>query len=78
MPTNIFLIDDDATFGEQVIGLLQKKGFTADQCHDGKKGLHSAIHANFDLILLDVLLPSFNDFSVLKQLRQVKQAPVMM
>ncbi|MFT6103437.1 MAG: two-component system response regulator PfeR [Candidatus Endobugula sp.] len=78
MPTNILLIDDDATFGEQVIGLLQKKGFTADQCHDGKKGLHSAIHANFDLILLDVLLPSLNGFSVLKQLRQVKQTPVMM
>jgi two-component system response regulator PfeR len=78
MSGRILIIDDDMAFGEQVVHLLNKKGFEAKQCVDGEKGLLSAISNTFDLILLDVLLPSINGFSVLKQLRQVKQTPVMM
>lgn len=78
MSGRILIIDDDIAFGEQIVGLLNERGFEARQCMDGEKGLLSAISDTFDLILLDVLLPSINGFSLLKQLRQVKQTPVMM
>lgn len=74
----ILIIEDDIVLSDQVAKLLQKNGFTTQQCLDGQKGLLAAIQQRFDLILLDLLLPSINGFSVLNQLRQVKNTPVMM
>ncbi|GAA6184425.1 response regulator transcription factor [Aliiglaciecola sp. NS0011-25] len=74
----ILIIEDDMTLSDQIARLLEEKGFATEQCLDGKKGMLTAIHRSFDLILLDVLLPSLNGFSVLNQLRKVKQTPVMM
>ncbi len=66
------------TLSDQLANLLRGQGFQIDQCHDGQQGLLTAISDKFDLILLDVLLPVINGFSVLNQLREVKQTPVMM
>ncbi|WP_339900316.1 response regulator transcription factor [Paraglaciecola polaris] len=75
---HILIIEDDATLSDQVARLLEEKGFNTQQCLDGQKGLLSALQNSFDLILLDVLLPSLNGFSILNQIRRVKQAPIMM
>ena len=74
----ILIIEDDTVLSDQVAQLLQKNGFQTQQCLDGEKGLLTAIQQRFDLILLDLLLPSINGFSVLNQLRKVKNTPVMM
>lgn len=74
----ILIIEDDVTLSDQVAGLLNEKGFSTRQCHDGQNGLLTALQESFDLILLDVLLPSLNGFSVLNHLRKTKQTPVMM
>jgi len=75
---NILIIEDDITLNNQLAGLLKGKGFSIRQCHDGEQGLLSALTEKFDLILLDVLLPSMDGFSVLSKLRRAKQTPVMM
>ncbi|MEP4891281.1 MAG: response regulator transcription factor [Aliiglaciecola sp.] len=75
---HILIIEDDITLSDQISRLLEEKGFITEQCLDGQKGLCTAIQRSFDLILLDVLLPTFNGFSILSQLRQVKHTPVMM
>lgn len=74
----ILIIEDDAVFSNQIASLLHDKGFAIKQCYDGEQGLLAAVAGSFDLILLDVLLPSLNGFSVLNQLRQMKETPVMM
>ncbi|MDU0353917.1 response regulator transcription factor [Paraglaciecola aquimarina] len=74
----ILIIEDDLTLSDQVARLLEEKGFNTKQCLDGQKGLLTALQESFDLILLDLLLPSLNGFSILNQLRQVKNTPVMM
>ena len=74
----ILIIEDDTTLSSQVARLLEEKGFSIQQCLDGQKGLLCALQESFDLILLDVLLPSLNGFSVLNQIRRVKQTPIMM
>lgn len=76
--SRILIVEDDITLNDQLADLLRTKGFQIDQCHDGRKGLDVALNDRFDLILLDVLLPSLGGFSVLKQLRQIRQTPVMM
>ncbi|MDO6567740.1 response regulator transcription factor [Alteromonas sp. 1_MG-2023] len=74
----ILIIEDDITLSDQVARLLKEKGFATTQCLDGQKGLLTALQESFDLILLDILLPSLNGLSVLNQLRKVKHTPVMM
>ena len=76
--TRILIIEDDVTLSNQVSRLLTEKGFHTSQCFDGEKGLLTALRERFDLILLDILLPSLNGLSLLNQLRQIKQTPVMM
>jgi len=76
--TRILIVEDDATLNNQVATLLRNRGFIIDQCHDGQHGLARALREQFDLILLDVLLPSLNGFSFLNLLRQNRQTPVMM
>lgn len=74
----VLIIEDDVILNDQVAELLRSQGFKIDQCHDGEVGLLTALREKFDLILLDVLLPTLGGFSVLNQLRQVQQTPVMM
>lgn len=74
----ILIIEDDITLSDQVSRLLEEKGFNTEQSFDGQNGLLTALHKSFDLILLDLLLPSLDGLSVLNQLRQVKHTPVMM
>lgn len=75
---SILIIEDDVTLNNQLADLLSGRGFTIRQCHDGEQGLLSALSDKFDLILLDVLLPSMDGFSVLSKLRKSKHTPVMM
>lgn len=75
---SILIIEDDRTLNDQLADLLQGRGFNTHQCHDGEQGLLSALSDRFDLILLDVLLPSMDGFSVLSKLRKSKHTPVMM
>ncbi len=74
----ILIVEDDVTLNEQLAELLRSQGFQTDQCHDGQQGLNVALNDRFDLILLDVLLPSLGGFALLNQLRRIRQTPVMM
>ncbi|ABE56736.1 two component transcriptional regulator, winged helix family [Shewanella denitrificans OS217] len=74
----ILLIDDDHGLSELLAQLLELEGFSLTQAYDGQQGLDNALKQEFDLILLDVMLPKLNGFDLLKALRQHKQTPVLM
>ncbi|QHJ13258.1 Transcriptional regulatory protein CpxR [Paraglaciecola mesophila] len=78
MSARILIIEDDVVLGAQVARLLKERGFNTEQCRDGHSGLQCALQKRFDLILLDVLLPTLSGFSILNQIRKVKQTPIMM
>ena len=59
--------------------LLELERYTADICHDGESGLDNALSDIYDLVILDVMLPKKDGFSVLRALRQArKTVPVLM
>lgn len=75
---HLLLIDDDTGLSELLKELLELEGFNLTLAHDGAAGLAKAKADEFDLILLDVMLPKLNGFEVLKQLRMHKHTPVLM
>ncbi|MBM7072584.1 response regulator [Shewanella sp. 202IG2-18] len=74
----ILLIDDDHGLADLLAQLLELEGFELTLAYDGQQGLDKALAGNYDLILLDVMLPKMNGFDLLKQLRLKKQTPVLM
>ncbi|MBB4515528.1 two-component system copper resistance phosphate regulon response regulator CusR [Paraburkholderia fungorum] len=57
---------------------LTEASYTVDIADNGKDGLFLALHENFDLVVLDVMLPELGGFEVLKRLRAQKQTPVLL
>ncbi|MCV6605893.1 MAG: response regulator, partial [Porticoccaceae bacterium] len=74
----ILLIDDDFELGELLQEYLGMEGFELTTRQDGEAGLEAALTGNYDLVLLDVMLPKMNGFEVLKALREKSSLPVIM
>ena len=74
----ILLIDDDVELCSLLDELLKREGFEVQMEHDGASGLERAQSGQFDLIVLDVMLPRLDGFEVLKRLRRLSKVPVLM
>lgn len=77
----ILIIDDDLAFSAVIKTLLQQLGNNVFTASDGRQGLEMAAQYQPDAIVLDVNLPTFSGFDVMKQLRsdqQLKQISVVM
>ena len=73
------IIEDEVRLASTLQDLLEVNGCTADVCHDGESGLDNALSGIYDLILLDVMLPKLDGFSLLRRLRAAGNAtPVLM
>ncbi|MEQ3694996.1 MAG: response regulator [Thalassolituus sp.] len=75
---SVLLIDDDIELGELLKEYLSMEGFELTAVHDGETGLQKALSGEFNLVLLDVMLPKKNGFEVLKDLRKKSNIPVIM
>jgi two-component system response regulator PfeR len=74
----ILIVEDDLTLNDQLAAMLLNHGYEVDQCLDGETGLSLAAKQKHHLILLDVMLPRRDGFSLLSILRKSCQTPVMM
>ena len=57
---------------------LTHAGYCCDQAYDGEVGLKKALEQEYELILLDLMLPRINGIEVCRRLREIKQTPVIM
>jgi len=74
----ILLIDDDTELCSLLKEYLTDEGFNLETCHEGQIGLEKALSGQFDLIILDVMLPGDNGFEILKKLRKQSDVAVLM
>jgi two-component system, OmpR family, response regulator len=65
----VLVIEDDQNLAKAIADLLSDEGFVVEQCYDGQSGFDAARVGNFDVIVLDVMLPKRNGFSVCLDLR---------
>jgi two-component system response regulator CpxR len=74
----VLIIDDDEELCDLVSEYLGAEGFETESVHDGESGLKRALSGNYDLAVLDVMLPKLNGFEVLRRLRERSRLPVLM
>ena len=74
----ILIVEDELKTGDYLRQGLTEAGFTVDLTRDGADGLHQAISDDYDLMILDVMLPKLNGWQVLEMLRKAdKETPVL-
>jgi len=74
---SILVVDDDPNICELVDLYLSHAGYRLVFCHDGSEALRAVQAADFDLVLLDVMLPVINGWEVCRLLRQKSRVPVI-
>jgi two-component system response regulator CpxR len=74
----LLLIDDDVELCGLVQEFLKREGFALELEHDGRRGLDRALAGEWDLVILDVMLPTLDGFEILRQIRAKSRMPVLM
>ena len=74
----ILIIEDDRAISDIERDYLELSGFETDTAYDGVEGLNKALGGGHDLILLDLMLPGLDGFSVCKKLRDKIDVPILM
>lgn len=74
----IAIVDDDPHISELMKLYLEKEGFEADEFPDGEKFLKHKTDRDYDLVLLDIMLPQTDGYEVLREYRKYSKVPVIM
>ncbi len=78
MSKKILIVDDEKAIVDILNHNLKREGYTTVQAYDGEDALNQIKKENPDLVLLDVMLPKMDGFSVCKTIRQTSNIPIIM
>ena len=76
--TNILIIEDEISIAELEKDYLELAGFQVTMINDGQKGLLEAMSGDYQLIILDLMLPGLDGFEICRQVREEKDIPILM
>ena len=76
--SRILIIEDEKSIAELEKDYLELSGFEVEVEQDGQKGLVTALKENFDLFILDLMLPGMDGFEICRQIRDEKNTPIIM
>lgn len=76
--TKILIVEDERDIREGISEYLSEVGYDVMVAEDGQEGIDLFKSNEFDLVLLDIMLPKINGFGVLSQIREISDVPVMM
>ncbi|MEM5779604.1 MAG: response regulator transcription factor [Lawsonibacter sp.] len=78
MGEHILLVEDEEKLARMVEMELKYEGYQVEKAFDGRSGLERARSGEFDLVLLDIMLPQLSGMEVLRRLRRESQIPIIM
>jgi two-component system response regulator RegX3 len=76
--TKILIIEDEISFSEALSFLLEKEGYSTVVAETGKQGLEAFKSDNFDLVLLDLMIPEVSGIDVCRTIRTTSAVPIIM
>lgn len=74
----ILIVEDEKQMADFINLELKHEGYDVDICYDGEQGYEKALKTDYDIILLDVMIPKINGMEVLRRLRTKKDTPIIM
>jgi len=77
VPTRILIIEDDISIAELQRDYLEINQIQADIVTDGFEGMNRALNEPFDLVVVDLMLPSMNGFEICRRIREKKNIPLI-
>ena len=75
---NILIIEDEVAIAELEKDYLELSGFQVTMVDEGRKGLEEALAGDYQLIILDLMLPGLDGFEICKRIREEKDIPILM
>lgn len=75
--SRILVVEDEAKIARFVELELTHEGYEVDKAADGRSGVDAALSGDYDLVLLDLLLPQLNGLEVLRRIRRERDVPVI-
>ena len=78
MAKRVLVVDDEKLIVKGIRFSLEQDGMEVDCAYDGEEALDKALKGNFDMILLDVMLPKLDGFEVCQRIREFSNVPVVM
>ena len=76
--SKILIVEDELAIAELEKDYLELSGFTVEVCTDGTQGLAKSLQNDYDLIILDLMLPGVDGFEICRQVRAEKNTPIIM
>lgn len=77
MPSNILIVEDDREIHELLVTCLQKENYQTVSAYEGEAALERLKHTEFDLIILDLMIPKIDGYEVLRRIREKHSIPVL-
>jgi DNA-binding response OmpR family regulator len=74
----LLIVDDEEMFVKGLKLSLEEEGFLVDAAYDGEEGLEKLRAGNYDLVILDIMLPKIDGFSVCREIRKFSNIPIIM
>jgi DNA-binding response OmpR family regulator len=74
----VLIIEDDKSIAELERDYLESENFECEIIHNGARGLEKALEIKYDLIVLDLMLPDMDGFTICRQLRKETVIPILM
>ena len=75
---DILVIEDEEALSEFIVLELMHEGYNVTKAFNGRDGLELALERNYDVVLLDLMLPKLNGIEVCRRLKAVKDTPIIM
>ncbi len=76
--SKILIVEDEEAIADLEKDYLELSGFEVEVEHDGSRGLERALNEEYDMFLLDLMLPGTDGFEICKKIREVKNIPILM
>lgn len=76
--SKILIIEDEESIAELEKDYLELSGFEVEIANDGETGLEKALNEEFNLVILDLMLPGVDGFEICRRVREVKNTPIIM
>ncbi len=76
--SKILIVEDEEAIAELEKDYLELSGFAVEVANDGETGLNKALEEDYDLLILDLMLPGVDGFEICRKVRDEKNTPIIM